>query len=126
MVRPGLLIYFYLLRLRTHPIQEALAGLGIAVGVALLFAVQVANNSVVGSASAIAEAVTGDADVQVLSRDSRGFDARVVERIRDLGLPCWVKPARLGSSVGIGRVGSPQRVDHTAAREFHCFVHVDT
>jgi D-alanine-D-alanine ligase len=29
--------------------------------------------------------------------------AEIVER---LGLPCWVKPARLGSSVGIARVGS--------------------
>src|SRR5262249_18029725 len=30
-----------------------------------------------------------------------------VDRIRDLGLPCWVKPARLGSSVGIMRVDDP-------------------
>jgi D-alanine-D-alanine ligase len=28
------------------------------------------------------------------------------DRIASLGLPCWVKPARLGSSVGIVRVGS--------------------
>ena len=30
-----------------------------------------------------------------------------VDRIAALGLPCWVKPARLGSSVGIVRVGAP-------------------
>jgi D-alanine-D-alanine ligase len=29
----------------------------------------------------------------------------VVQRVGELGLPCWVKPARLGSSVGIVRVG---------------------
>ena len=32
-------------------------------------------------------------------------------RIEALGLPCWVKPARLGSSVGIVRVGSVGEVE---------------
>jgi D-alanine-D-alanine ligase len=32
-------------------------------------------------------------------------------RIDALGLPCWVKPARLGSSVGIVRVGSAGEVE---------------
>jgi D-alanine-D-alanine ligase len=32
-------------------------------------------------------------------------------RIAELGLPCWVKPARLGSSVGIVRVGAPGELD---------------
>jgi D-alanine-D-alanine ligase len=32
-------------------------------------------------------------------------------RIEALGLPCWVKPARLGSSVGIVRVGSAREVE---------------
>jgi D-alanine-D-alanine ligase len=31
--------------------------------------------------------------------------------IETLGLPCWVKPARLGSSVGIVRVGSSREVE---------------
>jgi D-alanine-D-alanine ligase len=38
-------------------------------------------------------------------------------RIEALGLPCWVKPARLGSSVGIVRVGESREVEgalHTA------------
>ena len=33
------------------------------------------------------------------------------DRIERLGLPCWVKPARLGSSVGIVRVGSAGEVE---------------
>ena len=33
------------------------------------------------------------------------------DRIERLGLPCWVKPARLGSSVGIVRVGSVGEVE---------------
>ncbi len=32
-------------------------------------------------------------------------------RIEGLGLPCWVKPARLGSSVGIVRVGESHEVE---------------
>jgi D-alanine-D-alanine ligase len=32
-------------------------------------------------------------------------------RVAALGLPCWVKPARLGSSVGIVRVGSAPEVE---------------
>jgi D-alanine-D-alanine ligase len=34
-----------------------------------------------------------------------------VERIDALGLPCWVKPARLGSSVGIVRVGEARELE---------------
>jgi D-alanine-D-alanine ligase len=34
-----------------------------------------------------------------------------VERIEALGLPCWVKPARLGSSVGIVRVGESRELE---------------
>jgi len=33
------------------------------------------------------------------------------ERIERLGLPCWVKPARLGSSVGIVRVGETRELE---------------
>ena len=34
-----------------------------------------------------------------------------VERIDALGLPCWVKPARLGSSVGIVRVAESREIE---------------
>ncbi|HEX5146797.1 MAG TPA: FtsX-like permease family protein [Conexibacter sp.] len=71
------LLYFYGRRLRTHPIQELLAGLGIAIGVALAFAVLVANGSVTGSADRIVHAVVGRADLQLQARDARGFDERV-------------------------------------------------
>lgn len=38
------------------------------------------------------------------------------QRVADLGLPVWVKPSRLGSSVGIVKVESPDRLDE-AVRE---------
>src|SRR6185436_13511741 len=84
-MRVQTLLYFYGRRLRTHPIQELLAGLGIAIGVALAFAVLVANGSIAGSADGIMHAVVGRADVQLQERSPRGFDARVlgeVERVQ--------------------------------------------
>jgi D-alanine-D-alanine ligase len=41
------------------------------------------------------------------------YATRVAARpaIAALGLPCWVKPARLGSSVGIGRVGALEQLE---------------
>ena len=41
-----------------------------------------------------------------------------VERIASLGLPCWVKPARLGSSVGIVRVGDTGELEGALATAF--------
>jgi putative ABC transport system permease protein len=72
-MRVQTLVYFYGRRLRTHPIQELLAGLGIAIGVALAFAVLVANGSIAGSAGQIMRAVVGRADVQLQARNARGF-----------------------------------------------------
>jgi len=75
------LLFLYAQRIRTHPLQELLALVGIAVGVALVFAVQVANTSVVGSVEQLVHGITGDAQLQVAARDTRGFDRRVVARI---------------------------------------------
>lgn len=76
------LVYFYGRRLRTHPVQEVLAGLGIAIGVALAFAVMVANSSVVASADEIVRGVTGSADLQLTARDARGFDQALLQDVR--------------------------------------------
>jgi putative ABC transport system permease protein len=78
------LIYFYGRRLRTHPVQEALAGLGIAVGVALVFAVLVASGSVTSGASQIVKSAVGAANLQLRARSSSGFDERLTDRVRAL------------------------------------------
>jgi putative ABC transport system permease protein len=83
-VRAETLLYFYGRRLRTHPIQELLAGLGIAIGVALAFAVLVGNGSIAGSAGEVWRAVVGRADLQLQARDARGFDARLLADVRRL------------------------------------------
>ena len=52
---------------------------------------------------------------------SEGERDGAVARIEALGLPCWVKPARLGSSVGIVRVGDAARA--RGARSQTAFAH---
>ena len=104
------LVYFYGRRLRTHPIQELLAGLGIAVGVALAFAVLVANGSIAGSADQIVRAVVGTSDMQLRARDTRGFDAGLLADVR--ALPGVVRAAPLVDqrAVLVGPNGRPVAV----------------
>lgn len=78
------LLGFYVARLREHPVQEVLAALGIAVGVALVFAVQVANSSITGSAAQIVNGVTGSATLQLAARSDRGFDESVATEVQQL------------------------------------------
>ena len=78
------LLYFYGRRLRTRPVQELLAGVGIAIGVALVFAVQIANSSITDASSAIVRGIAGTASLQLRSRDAGGFDERLLARVRSL------------------------------------------
>ena len=83
-MRPSTLLHLYVRRLRTHPVQELMACFGIALGVALVFAVMVANSSIAGSATEIVRGINGTANLQLAARDSQGFDERLVERVRAL------------------------------------------
>jgi putative ABC transport system permease protein len=78
------LVYFYSRRLRVHAIQELLAGLGVAVAVALVFAVTVANESVAGSANAVVRAVVGPAQLQLRARTPDGFDRHLLAKVERL------------------------------------------
>ncbi len=84
MVRLPTLLYFYRKRLRIHAMQELLAGVGIAIGVALVFSVLLANSSLTGAAREILHGITGDATLQVATREPRGFDAALLRRVRAL------------------------------------------
>jgi putative ABC transport system permease protein len=84
LLRPYALVYLYRRRLRVHAAQELLAGLGVAVAVALVFAVTVANSSIVGSATEVAHAVVGPATLQLRALDSEGFDERLLARVERL------------------------------------------
>lgn len=72
--------WLWWLRVRKRPGQEALAIAGIAIGVALLFAVQVANTSVTGSVRELTEGITGASSLTLAARDPHGIDAGLAER----------------------------------------------
>lgn len=78
------LAYFYRKRLKVHAAQELLAGIGVAIAVALVFAVLVANSSITNSASAVVRAVVGPADLQVRARGLDGASESLVGPIEHL------------------------------------------
>jgi putative ABC transport system permease protein len=76
-VRLSMLAHLYRVRLRAHAVQELLAASGIAVGVALVLGVLVANSSLTGSAGELVHDVIGSARLQLSARSPDGFDARL-------------------------------------------------
>jgi putative ABC transport system permease protein len=83
-MRTRALVYFYGRRLRVHAMEELLAGVGVAVAVALVFAVTVANSSITDSANSVVHAVIGPADLQLHARDQNGFDEHLLATVEHL------------------------------------------
>jgi putative ABC transport system permease protein len=83
-MRPGTIFYLYRVRLRARLVQELLAVAGIAVGVALLFASQVANTSLAGSVSQLTNGLVGQARLQMVARAPSGFDQRLLVDVEAL------------------------------------------
>jgi putative ABC transport system permease protein len=78
------LMYLYRNRLRVHAAQELLAGVGVAVAVALVSATLIANGSIAGSAGEVVHKVIGSANLQVRSRGGEGFDESLLARVERL------------------------------------------
>jgi putative ABC transport system permease protein len=74
-------IYRARLRVRTVLVQELFAVLGLAVGVALLFASQVASTSLNRSVSQLSRDLVGNMQLQLQARGPRGFDRRLLARV---------------------------------------------
>ncbi len=83
-MRPSTIFYLYRVRLRARLVQELLAVAGIAVGVALLFASQVANTSLAGSVTHLTDGLVGKARLQLEARDPQGFPERMLSTIQQL------------------------------------------
>jgi putative ABC transport system permease protein len=71
------LALFYRRHLRVQPLRELMAVAGIAAGVALLFAVQVAHHSVTGSFEAIERGVAENPPLELAARGPQGFDQSI-------------------------------------------------
>ncbi len=74
----------YRVRLRTRLVQELFAILGIAVGVALLFASQVASTSLNGSVRQLTNGIVGDMRYQLAARGPARFDQRLLAKVQSL------------------------------------------
>ncbi len=81
-MRPSNLLHLYRIRLRARLLQECFAIVGIAAGVALLFASQIASHSLSSSVAQLSRGIVGDATLQLRSRDAQGFDERLLARVR--------------------------------------------
>ena len=83
-MKPQGILHLYRVRLRARFIQEALAVVGIAVGVALLFSSQVANTSLNGSVRQLTSGLVGQSRLQLQARGPHGFEEGVLDRVRRL------------------------------------------
>jgi putative ABC transport system permease protein len=81
-VRPANVLRLYRVRLRARLAQECLAVLGIAAGVALLFASQVSSSSLQSSVGELTHGIAGDATLQLLARTPQGFPQSTLVRVR--------------------------------------------
>jgi putative ABC transport system permease protein len=77
-----LFLYRARLRARTVLVQECFAILGIAVGVALLFASQVASTSLNRSVAELSSQIVGNTRFQLDARGPDGFDERLLGEVR--------------------------------------------
>jgi len=81
-VRLGNVLHLYRVRVRARLGQECFAVVGIAAGVALLFASQVASESLQGSVAELSHGVVGTASLQLLARDPHGMPEGLLARVR--------------------------------------------
>jgi putative ABC transport system permease protein len=80
----GLPFALYWWRLRRRATQELLAAAGIAVGVALVFGVLVANTSINGSVKSLVHQLIGSAQVQLVARSQDGFNEKTIREVERL------------------------------------------
>jgi putative ABC transport system permease protein len=96
----------YRVRLRARLMQECLAVLGIAAGVALLFASQVSSSSLQGSFAQLSRGIVGNATLQLAARDPRGFPESMLRSVRHIPGVRIAVPLLEASADAVGPHGS--------------------
>jgi putative ABC transport system permease protein len=105
-VKGGNLLHLYRVRVRARLVQELFAVLGIAAGVALLFASQVASQSLSGSVAQLSHGIVGNASLQLLARDPHGMPASVLAEVRAISGVRVAAPLLEASADATGPRGS--------------------
>ncbi len=81
-MKPSNILRLYRVRLRARLVQECLAIVGIAAGVALLFASQVSSSSLQSSVAELSRGIDGAATLELLARDPHGFPESTLGLVR--------------------------------------------
>jgi putative ABC transport system permease protein len=105
-MRLSTIFYLYRVRLRARLVQEMLAVVGIAVGVALLFASQVANTSLAGSVTHLTDGLVGKSRLQLTARDPHGFSEQLLSEVREMPGVLAAAPVLQRSVNMVGPTGS--------------------
>jgi putative ABC transport system permease protein len=110
-------------------VQEAFAVLGIAVGVALLFASQVASTSLSHSVEQLTHQLVGSTQLQIHARGPGGFDERLLQEVRQArgvtaAFPVIEQQASVRGPRGeraVGLFGVDPRMVHFGGSTLHRF-----
>jgi putative ABC transport system permease protein len=92
-------------RLRARLVGECFAVVGIAAGVALLFASQVSSQSLQSSVGQLSHGIVGRATLQLLARDPHGFPESMLARVRGVPGVRAAAPLLEASANAIGAAG---------------------
>jgi putative ABC transport system permease protein len=100
------LLHLYRVRVRARLVQECFAVVGIAAGVALLFASQVASQSLSSSVAQLSHGIVGNASLQLLARDPQGMPTSLLGRVRAIPGVRVAAPLLEASAEATGPKGS--------------------
>jgi putative ABC transport system permease protein len=100
------LLLFYRRHLRAQPMRELMAVVGVAAGVALLFAVQINSHSLTSSFEEIVHGIAGRATLEVASRAPQGFDERIAEEVEHMPGVRAAAPIFTTPIIAVGPKGS--------------------
>src|ERR1700722_18251819 len=125
------LALFYRRHLRVQPLRELMAIAGVAAGVALLFSVQVAHRSIVGSFEEVAHGVAGHATLELAARSPEGFPESIAAEVQRMpgvaaSAPLLTVPIRAAGAGGeraLTLVGADERVLSLHGRLSTAFQH---
>jgi putative ABC transport system permease protein len=123
-VKLSSILRLYRVRLRARLAQELFAVVGIAIGVSLLFASQVASTSLDGSVQRLTSGLVGQMRFQLAARSDVGFDERLlgqVARLRgvEAAVPVLEQSANIVGPSGqrsVDLVGTVPRLAHLGGR----------
>lgn len=105
-MKPSNALHLYRVRLRSRFWQECFAVVGIAAGVALLFASQVSSLSLQSSVAQLSRGIAGHATLQLVARDPHGFPESTLGLVRHIRGVQVAAPLLEASTNAIGPRGS--------------------